>query len=93
MTATTRKTSQPTTVTKNNNNKTNMSIQDIIEAAGYAWSLRDCVIEELRIPADEDVRPINFANMSAKEINWPSAREKMTDFLQNSFLVIDDDDD
>ena len=77
----------------NNNNKTNMSIQDIIEAAGYAWSLRDCVIEELRIPADEDVRPINFANMSAKEINWPSAREKMTDFLQNSFLVIDDDDD
>ena len=77
----------------NNNNKTNMSIQDIIEAAGYAWNLRDCVIEELRIPADEDVRPITYANMSAKEINWPSAREKMTDFLQNSFLVIDDDDD
>ena len=75
------------------NNKTNMSIQDIIEAAGYAWSLRDCVIEELRIPADEDVRPITHANMSAKEINWPSAREKMADFLQNSFLVIDDDDD
>lgn len=75
------------------NNKTNMTLQDMVEAAGYAWSLRDCTIEELRIPADEDVRPILHANMQAKEINWPSAREKMADFLQNSFLVIDDDDD
>ena len=75
------------------NNKTNMTLQDIVEAAGYAWSLRDCTIEELRIPADEDVRPILHANMQAKEINWPSARTKMADFLQNSFLVIDDDDD
>ncbi len=77
----------------NHNNKTNMTLQDIIEAAGYAWSLRDCTIEELRIPADEDVRPILHANMQAKEINWTSARAKMQDFLQNSFLVIDDEDD
>ena len=75
------------------NNKTNMSTEEIIEAAGYAYQLRNCVIEELRIPADEDVRPITFAAMAAKEINWTSAREKMQDFLKNSFLVIDDDDD
>ena len=75
------------------NNKTNMSTAEIIEAAGYAFQLRNCVIEELRIPEEEDVRAINYAGMAAKEINWTSAREKMQDFLQNSFLVIDDEDD
>ena len=75
------------------NNKTNMSTADIVEAAGYAFQLRDCIIEELRIPDEEDVRPINYAGMAAKEINWTSAREKMQDFLQNSFLVIDDEDE
>ena len=75
------------------NNKTNMSSAEIAEAAGYAFQLRNCIIEELRIPADEDVRHITFAAMAAKEINWTSARKKMQDFLQNSFLVIDDEDD
>lgn len=75
------------------NNKTNMSTAEIVEAAGYAFQLRDCVIEELRIPEEEDVRPINYAGMAAKEINWVSAREKVQDFMQNSFLVIDDEDD
>ena len=77
----------------NLSNKTNMSAQDLLEAAGYAWQLRDCTIEELRVPAEGDSRPINYAEMAAKEINWPAARAKMQDFLQNSFLVIDDDDD
>jgi len=74
------------------NNKTNMTPEDIIEAAGYAYQLRNCTIEELRIPADEDVRPITFAAMLAQEVNWTASREKMQDFLRNSFLVIDDDD-
>ena len=77
----------------NLSNKTNMSAQDLLEAAGYAWQLRGCTIEELRIPDDEDCRAIWFAAMAAKEINWPSARAKMLDYLQNSFLVIDDEDE
>ncbi len=76
-----------------NNTKTNLSAQDMLEAAGYAWSLRDCTIEELRIPADEDSRPIKYADMTAREINWTVSRSKMQDFLQNSFLVIDDDEE
>ena len=77
----------------NLSNKTNMSAQDLLEAAGYAWQLRNCTIEELRIPAEGDSRPIWFAGMAAREINWPVARAKMQDYLQNSFLVIDDDDE
>ncbi len=77
----------------NLSNKTNMSAQDMLEAAGYAWQLRDCTIEELRIPDDEDSRPIQHAKMDAREINWPASRAKMQDYLQNSFLVLDDDDE
>lgn len=77
-----------------NNNKTNMSLNEIIEAAGYAYELRECTIEEMRIP-HEDIarRPILFAKMLAQEINWPYCREVFQDYLQNSFLVADDEDD
>ena len=43
--------------------------------------------------ADGAVRAINHANMMAQEVNWPVCREAMYDFLQNSWLVMDDDDD
>ena len=75
------------------NNKTNMNLAEVTEAAGYAYQLRDCTIEELRIPTDGAVRRINFADMMAEEVNWPVCREKMANFLQNSWLVMDDDDD
>ena len=42
---------------------------------------------------DGAVRAINHANMMAQEVNWPVCREAMYDFLQNSWLVMDDDDD
>ena len=76
-----------------NNNKTNMSLQDMIEAAGIAYELRDCTIEELRIPQDGAVRRIMFAKMMTEELNWPLCREHFADYLQNSFLVADDEDD
>ena len=74
-------------------NKTNMNLDDMIQAAEQAFSLRECTIEELRIPVDGAVRAIGFANMAAQEVNWPVCREAMGDFLQNSWLVMDDDED
>ncbi len=76
-----------------NNNKTNMSPEDMIEAAGYAWDLRNETIEERRVPEDEDVRAIHFADMAAKEINWVNARQKIQEFLHYNFLVLDEDDE
>ena len=76
-----------------NNNKTNMNMEDILEAAKYAYDLRECTIEELRIPQDDAVRRIMFAKMMTEELNWPHCREDMADYLQNSFLVADDEDD
>ena len=76
-----------------NNNKTNMNLEEMLEAAKYAYDLRECTIEELRIPRDNAVRRIMFAKMMTEEINWPLCREHMADYLQNSFLVADEDDD
>lgn len=76
-----------------NNNKTNMNLDDMIQAAEYAFSLRECTIEELRIPMEGAVRSHHYAGMATQEVNWPYCREQMADYLQNSFLVADDEDD
>lgn len=76
-----------------NNTMTNMNLEDMLQAAQYAYDLRDCTIEELRLPVDGAARPITYANMSVQEIDWDVCRQAMNDYLQNSFLVIDDEDD
>ena len=76
-----------------NNNKTNMNLDDVLQAAKYAFDLRECIIEELRIPVEGAVRSHHYAGMATQEINWAYCREKMEDFLQNSFLVADDEDE
>ncbi len=76
-----------------NNNMTNMNLDDMLQAAEQAYSLRECTMEELRIPVDGAVRAINHANMMAQEVNWPVCREAMYDYLQNSWLVMDDEDE
>ena len=65
----------------------------MLEAAGYAYDLRECTIEELRIPPDGAVRAIGFANMATQELNWPACRAAMADYLQNSWLVMDEEDE
>jgi anionic cell wall polymer biosynthesis LytR-Cps2A-Psr (LCP) family protein len=73
------------------NDATNMTLKEMMDAAAMAYSLRDCTIEEFRVPAQEDVRSITFGNMSALEINWTSTRKKYLEFLDHSTLVRDVD--
>ena len=73
------------------NDVTNMTLKEMTDAAAIAYSLRDCTIEEFRVPAQEDVRSITFGNMSALEINWTSTRKKYLDFLDHTVLVRDFD--
>ena len=73
-----------------NSTLTNMNLDEMVQAMEYAFDLRGCTIEELRIPIDGAVSPINYANMSVQELDWPVCREAMQDYLQNSFLVIDE---
>lgn len=76
-----------------NNVMTNMNLEEMLEAMDYAYGLKDCTVEELRIPKDADASPITYANMSVQEINWAGCREDMAYYLQNSFLVIDDEEE
>ena len=85
-------------ILENHSDKSNMTLKDITDAAAWAYELRDCTIEEFRIPAQDDVRAITFGNMSALEINWTSTREKYLEFVDhttlvrdNDFVVVDDD--
>lgn len=81
------------------NDKTNMTLKDMTDAASWAYSLRDCTIEEFRVPPQADVRSITFGQMSALEINWTSVRRKYNEFLDHTtlvrdvdFMVMDEDD-
>ena len=76
----------------NNNTMTNINLEGMLDAARYAYSLRDCTIEELRIPPDGAAKPINYASMAVQEIDWEACRQSMANYLQNSFLVIDEDE-
>ena len=75
-----------------NNNMSNINLDEMTQAASYAYGLRDCTIEELRIPPYNAVRPINYAGMETEEVNWPMCRAAMDNYLQSSFLVMDDED-
>ncbi|MGN0745177.1 MAG: LCP family protein [Aristaeellaceae bacterium] len=76
-----------------NSTMTNMNLDEMVQAMEYAYGLRGVTIEELRIPQDGDATPITYASMAVQEIDWVHSREVMDDYLQNSFLVLDDDDE
>ncbi|MDO4838874.1 MAG: LCP family protein [Clostridia bacterium] len=75
-----------------NTTMTNMNLEEMQQAASYAYDLRGCTVEELRIPIDGAATPINYASMAVQEIDWPACREAMQNYLQSSFLVLDDED-
>lgn len=74
-----------------NTTMTNLSLVEMIEAMEIAYSLRSCVIEELRIPQEDAVSPISYAGMSVQEIDWVKSREDIADYMACSWLVIDDE--
>ena len=76
-----------------NNTMTNINLEGMLEAARYAYSLKNCTVEELRIPVEGASRSITYASMAAQEIDWDECRQAMNDYLENSFLVVDEEDE
>ena len=75
-----------------NTTLTNMSTDEMVEAMNYAMELRGCTVEDLRLPPDGAATPITYAGMSVQEIDWVACRQAMDEYLQNSFLVLDDEE-
>ena len=76
-------------VVLNNSTLTNMTLSDMLEAMDQAYSLRGCTLEELRLPPDGAVHGITYAGMSVQEVDWAACRTALSNYLQNSFLVLD----
>lgn len=76
-----------------NNTMTNINLEGMLDAARYAYSLRSCTVEELRIPIDGASRAITYASMAVQDIDWEKCRQAMKDYLENSFLVVDEENE
>lgn len=70
---------------------TNMNTEQLVAAMDQAYGLRDCTVEELRIPQDDAVHPISYAGMSVQELDWAMCREDFENYLGSSWLVMDED--
>ncbi len=68
---------------------TNMTAEDLVKALDQAFSLRSCVIEELRLPVNGGYKQIRYAGMSVQDIDWNMSRAAMEDYLECSWLVIE----
>lgn len=75
-----------------NTTLTNMNMDEMLTAMDQAYGLRNCTIEELRIPQDDAVHPISYAGMSVQELDWDMCREDMANYLTSSFLVLDEEE-
>ena len=70
-----------------NINATNMTIADFVEAAGYAFELRDAEIEQFRVPIDGTGAEFIYKEMATQQIDVPANREALLEFLYESFTV------
>ncbi len=66
---------------------TNMTTNDIMQAAAYARELVGVEPEGLQMPADDAMRPITYAGMSTRQVNFEKCREHIQEFLGNNFVV------
>ena len=60
---------------------TNMTMADLLEAAGYAMELRGVEPEGIQMPPQEAMEPITYAGMSTRQVDFDMAREALSQFL------------
>ena len=76
-----------------NKTASNASLADLQAAAQQAFSLRECTIEELRLPPDGAASGITYAGMAAQEVDRDRCRAAFAYYLENSYVVLDEPDD
>ena len=71
---------------------TNMTLADMMAAAGYAFALRDAEIEQMRIPINGTGGEFIYKEMATQQIDVLANREALQNFIFNSFTVREEDD-
>ena len=64
--------------------------QKLMQALGYALQVAGATPEGLQMPASDAMTPITYAGMSTRQVNFERCREILHEFLDNSFVVVDD---
>ncbi|MEA4997786.1 MAG: LCP family protein [Candidatus Limiplasma sp.] len=69
---------------------TNMSLSDMMEAVGYAMQVAGAEPEGLQMPSNDAMEPITYAGMSTRQVDFERCRALLQEFLDNSFVVVDE---
>ena len=69
--------------------RTNMTLDDMLKAVGYAMQVAGAEPEGLQMPADGTMQPIEYAGMSTRQVDFEACRQILAEFLDNSFVVAD----
>ncbi len=62
----------------------NLSMADLVEAAGYAMELRGVTPEGMQMPSDAALEDITFAGMQTRQVDFEMAREELANFLNGT---------
>ena len=62
----------------------NLTMADLVEAAGYAMELRGVTPEGMQMPSDAALSPITYAGMETRQVDFELARKELAAFLQGS---------
>lgn len=60
----------------------NLTMADLVEAAGYAMELRGVEPEGMQMPSDAALEPITYAGMETRQVDFEMARKELADFLK-----------
>ncbi len=69
---------------------TNMTLNDMMQALGYAMQVAGATPEGLQMPADDAMSPIEYAGMSTRQVDFELCRKRIGEFLDNSYVVVDE---
>ena len=69
---------------------TNMTLTDMLQAVSYAMQVAGAKPEGLQMPTDDAMEPITYAGMSTRQVDFEKCRKTLQEFLDNSFVVVDD---
>lgn len=72
---------------------TNMTMADMIAAAGIAYSLRSAPIDQMRLPINGTSEELIYLNMSTQQIDYPANRQALWDFIVNGYTIRGEDED
>jgi len=69
--------------------RTNLTLNDMMEALGYAMQVAGVEPEGLQMPSNDAMEPITYAGMSTRQVDFEKCRTILKNFLDSSFVVVD----